>query len=83
MRKNMRQKKAKKVVQLRESDLRRMVRSIIAESFTPPAGAMGETVKTYLQPMHREELEEYMEAGLGLGFGEDGMYEEFAESDDE
>ncbi len=73
----------KKVVQLRESDLRRIVRALISESFTPPAGAIGETVKTYLQPMHRDELEQYLEAGLGIVFGEDGMYEEFAESDDE
>jgi hypothetical protein len=33
--------------------------------------------------MHREELEQYLEAGLGIVFGEDGMYEDFAESDDE
>jgi hypothetical protein len=56
---------------------------MIVENFTPPFGALGETVKTYLQPMHREELEEYLEAGFGIVFGENGMYEEYAESDDE
>ncbi len=70
-------------MRLRESDLRRIVRAMIVENFTPPFGAVGETVKTYLQPMHREELEQYLEAGLGIVFGEDGMYEDFAESDDE
>ena len=80
----------RKTVRLHESQLRSIVQALIVENanrnppeFDVPPGAVGMTVKTYLQPMHKEELGEYMEAGMDLVLHDEEQLEELLDSDDD
>lgn len=80
----------RKTVRLKESQLKSIVRAIIIENanhnipeFSVPSGAMGMTLKTYLQPMHKKKLEEYMEAGMDLVLYDEERLEELLDSDDD